>query len=83
MSILMLIIVWAILWRLSEVMRVFLYMACLVLFLASCASNNMEIGEGSEEVFVVEDSYSPYDWHRTYHGPDRFFYRRDQFILEP
>jgi len=61
----------------------YLYVLCFAFFLASCSTNGIIVSEESDEVFDVDDSYSPYEWHRTFHGPDRFFYRRDQFILEP
>lgn len=61
----------------------FLYFSCLAVFLSGCASDGMKVSGGTNEIFVVEDSYTPYEWHRTYHGPDRFFERRDQFITEP
>jgi hypothetical protein len=60
-----------------------LYVGCLSVFLSSCASDGVRVDGNTDEVFVVEDSYTPYEWHRTYHGPDRFFERRDQFIIEP
>lgn len=61
----------------------FIYIAFLAVSLTGCAGDGVKVRGATDDVFAVDDSYTPYEWNRTYHGPDRFFERRDQFIVEP
>jgi len=45
----------------------------------ACASDGVVMSEGSDSIFVIDESHTPYEWHRHHYGPDRGFYRHDGF----
>lgn len=48
--------------------------------LMSCANANTDTVVIEEDsLFEIDRSYTPNDWHRYHHGPDRFFYRYHAF----